>query len=88
VFFPLGTAPPALRHVAEALPISPVALSAERVLRESGWPMSVGQLLVLLGWTALGALVTGSLFAWQPGGALRGRRHRRAGPSAPTGHVA
>lgn len=80
VFFPLGAAPPALRHIAEALPIRPVAVSAEQVFRRSGWPMTTSQLLVLLGWTALGALVTIRLFSWQPGGALRGRRLRRAGP--------
>lgn len=77
VFFPLGPAPAALRHVAEALPVSPVAASAERVIRGSGWPMTGVQLLVLLGWTAAGALATLTLFSWEPGGALRGRRRRQ-----------
>lgn len=77
IFFPIGNAPAALRHVAEALPVSAVSRPAEQVFRNGGWPLTSAQLLVLLGWTVVAGVVTVALFSWEPGGFIRGRRMRR-----------
>ncbi|MGZ6792588.1 MAG: ABC transporter permease, partial [Mycobacteriales bacterium] len=71
VFFPIGSAPAALRDLARALPVAPVSRPVEQAVRDGGWPMSAQQALVLLGWTLLAAVVTVLLFSWEPGGALR-----------------
>jgi ABC-2 type transport system permease protein len=77
IFFPIGAAPAALRRVAEAFPVAAISQPAERVFREDGWPMTGTELLVLLGWTVLAAVVTVTSFSWEPGGLLRSRGGRR-----------
>lgn len=75
VFFPATAAPAWLRHVAAALPVSPVARSAEAVFapNTSGWPMTQAQLIVVLAWLGGASLVTAAAFRWQPGGAFAHR---------------
>lgn len=78
IFFPIGHAPAALRHVAHALPVSAVSSAAEQVVRTGAWALTGTQLLVLLAWGVVGGVVTLGLFSWEPGGLLRGRRPRRS----------
>lgn len=68
VFFPSTTAHRWLTDVAAAFPVSPIAKAAELgFLGGNGWPMTSGQLGVVLGWT-VGALVFAALtFRWEPG---------------------
>lgn len=77
VFFPIGHAPAALRHVAEALPVSAASTAAERVVLTGTWSLTGVHLVVLLAWGALGGVVTLRLFSWEPGGLLRRRRPGR-----------
>jgi ABC-type multidrug transport system permease subunit len=82
IFFPLGNAPAALRHVAEALPVSAVSAPAERVLRTGGWPMTGTQLLVLATWALVAVLALVALFSWEPGGLIRRTRVRHRAKAA------
>lgn len=68
VFFPSTTSPQWLHDVAAAFPVAPIAKAAEQgFLAGGGWPMTTGQLGVVLGWTA-GALAFAALtFRWEPG---------------------
>lgn len=73
VFFPAEHAPALIKHLSEAFPVSAISRSAERIVQgqHAGWPMTLTQLLVLLGWTLAGMLATVSFFSWEPGGATR-----------------
>ncbi len=68
VFFPSTTSRQWLADVAAAFPVAPIAKAAEHgFLAGGGWPMTAGQLGVVLGWTA-GALAFAALtFRWEPG---------------------
>lgn len=68
VFFPSTTAPSWLRSLADVFPLSLVAKSAEALFLPStrGWPMTGGQLAVVLAWTGGATLLTAVSFRWQP----------------------
>ena len=88
VFFPASSAPEWLRHTAAALPLAPIADSAERIFTEGGgWPMTSGELLVTLGWIVGASAVTAVRFRWEPGVAFLSRPRpwhgRRGGGSRP-----
>ena len=79
VFFPATTAPTWLQHLADGFPLSPIAKASERAFSNgsNAWPMTQGQLSVVLAWIGGAALVTAIGFRWQPGATLLGRWHQR-----------
>jgi len=82
VFFPATTAPEWLRHTAAALPVSPLARSAEAIFISDarGWPMTQTQLIVILAWFAGAVLLSAAAFRWEPRAARRPHAHPRKRP--------
>jgi len=86
VFFPASSAPEWLRHTAAALPLAPIAESAERIFTEGGgWPMTTSEILVTLAWIVGAGVVTAVRFQWEPGISFFSRRRpwhgrRASGP--------
>lgn len=78
VFFPATAAPAWLRHLASLFPLAPVARAAERIFAPGarGWPMSRGELVVVLAWTAAAAALLALTFRWEPAAPLGGRAPR------------
>lgn len=77
VFFLATAAPTWLRHTAGALPLSPIAKAAEKIVAAgNGWPMTHSQLAVTLSWTTGAVLLTAVGFRWQPGASLLSRWRR------------
>lgn len=68
VFFPSTTSRHWLEDVAAAFPVAPVAKAAGHgFLVGGGWPMTAGQLGVVLAWTAGALAFAAFTFRWEPG---------------------
>lgn len=86
VFFPASSAPDWLRHTAAALPLAPIADSAERVFAVGGgWPMTTTEMVATAGWIVGASVVTAVRFQWEPGISFFSRRRpwhgrRASGP--------
>ncbi len=69
VFFSTTGGPHWLTSLAAAFPVAPVAKAMEASFSPAthAWPMSVGELLVVLAWAAAAATVIALWFRWDPG---------------------
>ena len=78
VFFSSAHAPRWLHDIASALPVAPVARAMEAAFEPAtrSWPMSTTALLTTGAWGVAAIVFIALTFRWEPGPAIRFRRHR------------